>query len=71
MLQINPKKFRAIKNKSIPSPMRPKFRNKNQTNIYFLTKNKFNLEKKNKILFQIKIITIFLAIGLSGYFLAS
>ena len=33
MLQINPKKFKAIKNKSIPNPLRPKFRNKTQTNI--------------------------------------
>ena len=71
MLQINPKKFRAIKNKSIPSPMRPKFRNKNQTSIYFLSKNKFNLEKKKKFLLQIQIVAIFLAVGLSGYFLAS
>ena len=28
MLQINPKKFKKIENKSIPSPLRPKFRNK-------------------------------------------
>ena len=35
MLQINPKKFKNIENKSIPSPLRPKFRNKSQTNIYF------------------------------------
>ena len=28
MLQINPKKFKNIENKSIPSPLRPKFRNK-------------------------------------------
>ena len=29
MLQINPKKFKEIKNKSIPNPLRPKFRNRN------------------------------------------
>ena len=33
MLQINPKKFKNIENKSIPSPLRPKFRNKDETNI--------------------------------------
>ena len=38
MLQINPKKFKQIKNKTIPNPLRPKFRQKAQTNIYFLSK---------------------------------
>ena len=33
MLQINPKKFKNIQNKTIPSPLRPKFRNKAETNI--------------------------------------
>ena len=46
MLQINPKKFKPIKNKTIPNPMRPKFRNKAQANIYFLSQRKFNGEKK-------------------------
>ena len=40
MLQINPKKFKNIENKSIPSPLRPKFRNKAQYNIYFLSQIK-------------------------------
>ena len=40
MLQINPKKFKNIENKSIPSPLRPKFRNKAQANIYFLSQKK-------------------------------
>ena len=44
MLQINPKKFRPIKNKTIPNTMRPKFRNKAQANIYFLSQRKFNGE---------------------------
>ena len=43
MLQINPKKFKNIENKSIPSPLRPKFRNKSETNIYFLSKRKFSI----------------------------
>ena len=46
MLQINPKKFRQIQNKAIPSPLRPKFRNSNETNIYFLSKRKFDGKKK-------------------------
>ena len=49
MLQINPKKFKSIQNKTIPSPMRPKFRNSNETNIYFYSKRKVENEKKNKI----------------------
>ena len=40
MLQINPKKFKSIQNKTIPSPMRPKFRNSSETNIYFYSKRK-------------------------------
>ena len=46
MLQINPKKFKQIENKTIPSPLRPKFRNKAETNIYFLSKRKIQGEKK-------------------------
>ena len=46
MLQINPKKFKTIKNKAIPNPLRPKFRNKAQSNIYFLSQRKVSSEKK-------------------------
>ena len=46
MLQINPKKFKQIQNKTIPSPLRPKFRNKNESNIYFLARRKAQGEKK-------------------------
>ena len=46
MLQINPKKFKPIKNKAIPNALRPKFRNKSQANIYFLSQRKYNVEKK-------------------------
>ena len=55
MLNIKSQKFEAIKNKSIPSTMRPKFRNKAQSNIYFLSQRKFTLEKKYKMLRRIKI----------------
>ena len=41
MLEVNPKKFKHIQNKTIPSPLRPKFRNSHETNIYFLSKRKF------------------------------
>ncbi|MEC7099925.1 MAG: hypothetical protein VXW47_03890 [Pseudomonadota bacterium] len=46
MLQINPKKYKPIKNKTIPNAMRPKFRNKAQSNIYFLSQRKVTSEKK-------------------------
>ena len=71
MLQINPKKFKSIDNKSIPSPLRPKFRNKAETNIYFLSKRKFQTEKKQTLLKNIKLILgiVFLVVG--GYLLSN
>ena len=71
MLQINPKKFKSIHNKSIPSPLRPKFRNKDETNIYFLSQRKFNTEKKAKLLKKTKILLIIAVIGIGGYFLSN
>jgi hypothetical protein len=71
MLQINPKKFKQIENKSIPSPLRPKFRNKNSTNIYFLSKRKVRGEKKDLMFRRIKIGVSILVIGLGGYFLSN
>ena len=71
MLQINPKKFRPIKNKSIPNAMRPKFRNKAQSNIYFLSQRKVSTEKKEKILKNLKIISIFTFLLVGGYFLSN
>ena len=55
MLQINPKKFKQIKNKTIPNPLRPKFRQKSQTNIYFLSQRKVSGEKKMRIIKKTKI----------------
>ena len=71
MLQINPKKFKQIQNKTIPSPLRPKFRNKAETNIYFLSKRKVQGEKKASLLKNLKfiIVVIFLIIG--GYFFSN
>ncbi len=71
MLQINPKKFKHIQNKTIPSPLRPKFRNKNDTNIYFLSKRRFEGKKKEKILKKFKILVSILVIGISGYLLSN
>ena len=71
MLQINPKKFKHIQNKTIPSPLRPKFRNSNETNIYFLSKRKFEGERKNLLIKRIKLVVLFLFIGVSGYFLSN
>ena len=71
MLEINPKKFKPIKNKTIPNAMRPKFRNKAQSNIYFLSQRKVSGEKKEKILKNIKMISIFIILLTGGYFLSN
>ena len=71
MLQINPKKFKHIQNKTIPSPLRPKFRNSNQTNIYFLSKRKFEGKKRNLLIKRIKLIISVMIIGISGYLLSN
>ncbi len=71
MLQINPKKYKPIKNKTIPNAMRPKFRNKAQSNIYFLSQRKVSGEKKEKILKNIKMISILTILLAGGYFLSN
>ena len=71
MLQINPKKFKQIQNKSIPSPLRPIFRNKNSTNIYFLSKRKVQNEKKNLMLSRLKLGASIIIVALGGYLLSS
>ena len=71
MLQINPKKFKPIKNKTIPNAMRPKFRNRAQSNIYFLSQRKVTSEKKEKILKNIKLIGIISIVLIGGYFLTN
>ena len=71
MLQINPRKFKPIKNKSIPNAMRPKFRNKAQSNIYFLSQRKVTGEKKEKIFKNIKLISIISIVLIGGYFLSN
>ena len=71
MLQINPKKFKNIKNNSIPSPLRPKFRNKAETNIYFLSKRKFQSEKKQSLIKNIKIVSGIIILVVGGYLLSN
>ena len=71
MLQINPKKFKPIKNKSIPNAMRPKFRNKSQSNIYFLSQRKVSGERKEKIFKNIKMICLATIILVGGYLLSN
>ena len=71
MLQINPKKFKHIENKTIPSPLRPKFRNKAETNIYFLSKRKFQSEKRQTLFKNIKIVTTIVLLIIGGYLLSN
>ena len=71
MLQINPKKFKEIKNKTIPNPLRPKFRNKEQTSIYFLSQRKITNEKKSQLIRRVKIATLLTTVIVSGYFLSN
>ena len=71
MLKINPKKFKHIQNKTIPSPLRPKFRNSNETNIYFLSKRKFDGKKKEVLIKRLKLIVSVAFLGMVGYFLSS
>ena len=71
MLQINTKKFKNIENKSIPSPLRPKFRNKAETNIYFLSKRKFHSEKKQTLIKNIKFVSGIIILVVGGYLLSN
>ncbi len=71
MHQINPKKFKEIKNKTIPNPLRPKFRQKAQSNIYFLSQRKVNSEKKLKLIKNIRFLSILTILLLGGYFLTN
>ena len=71
MLQINPKKFKEIKNKTIPNPLRPKFRKKAQSNIYFLSQRKVNGEKKNKLIKNLRFFSILTILLVGGYLLTN
>ena len=71
MLQINPKKFKEIKNKTIPNPLRPKFRKKAQSNIYFLSQRKVSGEKRIKLIKNLRVLSILSIIIVGGYFLSN
>ena len=71
MHQINPKKFKEIKNKTIPNPLRPKFRKKAQSNIYFLSQRKVTGEKKIKLIKNIRLFGIISIIIIGGYILTN
>ena len=71
MLQINPKKFKSIKNKAIPNPLRPKYRSKDQANIYFLSKRKYQSEKSNQFKKNLRIGFLVIVLLISGYLLSN
>ncbi len=71
MLQINPKKFKAIKNKTIPNPLRPKFRNKDQANIYFLSQRKVQGERKDQFKQKLRVIALLTLLLVGGYLLSN
>lgn len=71
MLQINPKKFKEIKNKTIPNPLRPKFRKKAQSNIYFLSQRKVSGEKRIKLFKNLRVLSILSIILIGGYFMSN
>ena len=71
MHQINPKKFKEIKNKTIPNPLRPRFRNKSQSNIYFLSQRKVSDERKKELIKKFKIATLVTTVIVGGYLLSN
>ena len=71
MHQINPKRFREIKNKTIPNPLRPKFRKKSEANIYFLSQRKVSSEKKSKLIKNLRLFSAVSIVLIGGYFLTN
>ena len=71
MNQINPKKFKNIQNNSVPLPLRPKFRNSKETNIYFLSKRRVEKKTKEKTIKQIIILFIMIFVITAGFLLSS
>ena len=71
MLQINPKRFKEIKNKTIPNPLRPKFRSKAKANIYFLSQRKISSERKDLLIRRLKLATFLTTVLIGGYFLTN
>ena len=71
MMNNKSEKFKVINNKSIPSTMRPKFRSKAQSNIYFLSQRKVKSEKKIKFLHNFKLVILLSITFIGGYFLTN
>ena len=71
MIYMHPKRFKEIKNKTIPNPLRPKFRNKSQSNIYFLSQRKVSGEKKILFIKRIKLAAFITSIIIGGYLLTT
>ena len=71
MLEINLKKLKHIQNKTVPYPLRPKFRNKDATNIYFLSKRRMDGRKKELVIKRLKLISSIVLIGVFGFFLSN
>ena len=51
--------------------MRPKFRQKSQTNIYFLSQRKVSGEKKMRIIKKTKILSVVILVIVGGYLLSN
>jgi len=51
--------------------MRPKFRHKDQSNIYFLSQRKIKGEKKTLLMQRIKMFIVITVIFVSGYVLTN
>tara|TARA_Y100001970_G_C14197939_1_gene839291 strand:- start:1300 stop:1515 length:216 start_codon:yes stop_codon:yes gene_type:complete len=70
MLNLDPKKFKNIQNKRFPSPLRPKFRNSNETNIYFLSKRRCEKKNKEAMIRKVRILFIVIFTITTGYLLS-
>ena len=69
MLQVNLKKYKKIQNKSIPAPLRPKFRDKAASNMYFLSNKRFDDKKRKQLISAtILVLTILIIFSLFYYF---
>ena len=71
MLEMNLKKIKHIQNKTVPYPLRPKFRNKDATNIYFLSKRRLDGRKRKLVIKRLKLISLIVLIGVFSFFLAN
>ncbi len=71
MLEMNLKKIKHIQNKTVPYPLRPKFRNKDAANIYFLSKRRLDVRKKKLVIKRLKLISSIFLISIFGYLLSN